>query len=135
LIFANTTQLAGSIATLVFFLLFKPSRVLCLLFHGDPGPIWDQYRDCRCGGNVGAVVRFRISRAGLRHGSFTIAGANILASSVLSPSKSRVMPQAFKGILHDKETTARSLTSKVRMKERLRIQEWRPPMPPLFLRF
>jgi NNP family nitrate/nitrite transporter-like MFS transporter len=122
LIFANTTSLAGSIATLVFFSLFVQAAEgtsYAIVPYVDPPNMGSVIGIVGAGGNVGAVA-FGMCFRNLDYATaFTIMGACILGSSVLSLF---IKIEGYAGVFWGKDMvvdreTGQIVDSKVRREE------------------
>jgi NNP family nitrate/nitrite transporter-like MFS transporter len=122
LVFANTTSLAGSIATLVFFSLFVQAAegaLFAIVPYVDPPNMGSVIGIVGAGGNVGAVAFGFAFRELDYAAAFTIMGACILGSSVLSLF---IKIEGHAGILWGKDMvvdkeTGKIVDSKVRKEE------------------
>jgi NNP family nitrate/nitrite transporter-like MFS transporter len=122
LVFANTTSLAGSIATLVFFSLFVQAAEgtsYAIVPYVDPPNMGSVIGIVGAGGNVGAVA-FGMCFRNLDYATaFTIMGACILGSSVLSLF---IRIEGYAGVFWGKDMvvdkeTGEIVDSKVRKEE------------------
>jgi NNP family nitrate/nitrite transporter-like MFS transporter len=113
LVFASTTSLAGSIATLVFFSLFVQAAegaLFAIVPYVDPPNMGSIIGIVGAGGNVGAVA-FGIAFRELDYATaFTIMGVVILGSSVLSLF---IKIEGHAGILWGKDMVVDKETGKI----------------------